>query len=170
MKKLVIMLAIIVVSYIFPSHLIARTQVQEAPTAPPKVYEHKEAIVEYAMQFGSDPQEIYSTEMCETKGVWKKGDYHNGKYHAFGNWQYWTDTCNRYERIYQQTYNVTDEFDITSDHDQVKLTAFVFSLGEKAKREWTTYVALKNGGTYTFYSKKLQNTFTIVCKPSKLVI
>ena len=51
----------------------------------------------------------------------------------------------RYNKIYNNSTGLSEDLDITSYHDQIKLTAFVFSLGETSKREWTTYVAISKG-------------------------
>lgn len=61
-----------------------------------------------------------------------------------------------YEARYHETLNTA------STLDQLKMMSFMFSLGEKERRLWTTYVAYKNGGQYTFpYNGKL---FTARCK------
>lgn len=123
-----------------------------------------DSINTYAEAFGSDPNLVYSVGLCESHLSKKKGD--SGR--ANGEWQYHKETWNRYASLYRKTYNVPDQFNIESSHDQAKLTAFVFSLGESSKREWTTYRAIKNGGTYTFYSKLLNQWFTVKCDLKKI--
>ena len=42
--------------------------------------------------------------------------------------------------------------DYTSEYDQLKVGTYAMAHPELAK-EWTTYVAIQKGGTYSFYSK-----------------
>lgn len=150
-----------------PSHLIA----QDVTPVKEEVGEStiKDYIKTYSTQFGSNADDIYSVMMCESEGLWLKGDYKDGSYHTFGQWQYFKETWDRYSKLYRETYGAEDQFDIKSAHDQAKLTSFVFSLSESSKREWTTYRALKNGGIYKFYSKFHKKWFTVECYPQKLI-
>lgn len=65
--------------------------------------------------------------------------------------------------FYRMAKILGEELDYTSQYDQVKLGTYAMSKPELA-REWTAYVAIQNGGTYSFYSKQLQKHFTVVCK------
>ena len=56
-----------------------------------------------------------------------------------------------------------EELDYNSKYDQLKLGIWALSKPELA-REWTSYVAIKKGGTYSFYSKQLGKHFTVKCK------
>lgn len=49
-----------------------------------------------------------------------------------------------------------------STYDQIKMMSWAFSQGYAYK--WTTYVAYKNGGTYTFYSSLMGKWYTATCK------
>jgi hypothetical protein len=56
-----------------------------------------------------------------------------------------------------------EELDYDSQFDQLKLGIYALSKPELA-REWSTYVAIKKGGTYSFYSKQLKQNFTVKCR------
>lgn len=45
---------------------------------------------------------------------------------------------------------------------QVHVAAYMFSIGQG--KQWTTYRAIQNGGSYTFYSKQLKKWITVYCK------
>jgi hypothetical protein len=64
----------------------------------------------------------------------------------------------KYEKEMGETLN------IESTYDQVKMMSWAFSKGESYRTQWTTYVAYKNGGEYSFYSKLLKANFTVHCK------
>ncbi len=146
------MVAILIAAYIPTQNLIALD-------APAKVVEptNEELILKYSTEYGSDPNIVYSIMMCESQGKWIKGDFRNNTYHSFGQFQYFKSTWIRYSKLFGE------ELNINSAHDQIKLTSWVFSLTDKEKSEWTTYVALKNGGTYSFYSKFHQKSFVVKC-------
>jgi len=158
MFKFFTIVAILVAAYI-PQNLIALD-------APAKVVEPtlEETILKYSTQYGSNPDVLYSVMMCESGGKWIKGDFRKDTYHSFGQFQYFTETWNRYSKQFGE------ELDINSAHDQIKLTAWVYSLGESQKSEWTTYVAIKKGGTYSFWSKFHQKNFTVKCPLKKLPV
>lgn len=56
-----------------------------------------------------------------------------------------------------------EELDYNSKFDQLKLGIWALSKPELAK-EWTSYVAIKNGGVYKFYSRQLKKNFVVYCK------
>lgn len=55
-----------------------------------------------------------------------------------------------------------EELDYYSTYDQIKLGTWAIANGRG--NEWTAYRAIKNGGTYSFYSKLLNKHFTAKCK------
>lgn len=55
-----------------------------------------------------------------------------------------------------------EELDYNSSHDQIKL--LVWSIANGYGSNWTAYRAIKNGGTYSFYSKQLGKSFTVKCQ------
>lgn len=124
----------------------------------------EEYIEEYATRFGSDESMVKKVCECES-GTGKRlsGDFKNGIYLAIGPFQYHNETWIRHAKIYEAVYH--EKLDRNSIHDQAKLVSFIFSLDdEELKREWSSYRAITSGGIYTFYSKLLEKTFTVVCK------
>lgn len=166
MKRFLKMVAILllIAAYIYPNNLIAEDVVPK-PAIPPSFESY---IRTYTTQFGSDTDIVYSVGMCESKGKWIGGDFRDGVSHSFGQYQYFQGTWDRYAKKYRETFGVDDQFDIKSMHDQVKLTAWVFSLDEVNKQEWTTYVAISRGGVYKFYSKFHKKWFNVECHLQKL--
>lgn len=59
------------------------------------------------------------------------------------------------------TREMGEKLDRNSSLDQAKVASWAFANNKGT--EWTTYVALKNGGTYSFYSKQLKKHFTVRC-------
>jgi len=55
-----------------------------------------------------------------------------------------------------------EELDYKSPYDQIKLMTWAISKGYGSN--WTTYVAIKHGGTYKFYSSQLKKHFIVKCK------
>lgn len=120
----------------------------------------KDYFILYGNKYNVDPELLYDVMMCESSGeVTSKGD--GGRSRSY--FQYFDETWKRYSKKYNETYGTNDTFDLWSIHDNVKLTAFAFSLGEDARREWTTYRALKNGGVYSFYSRVNKRHYTVYC-------
>lgn len=75
---------------------------------------------------------------------------------AFGLFQYHKASFERHTKLYGE------ELDYYSSYDQIKLGTWAIANG--MGREWTAYRAIKNGGTYSFYSKLLKKHYTVVCK------
>lgn len=124
----------------------------------------EEYIEKYTTQFGSDTAVVKKVCECESHmGKTWLGDLLNGIYLAIGPFQYHSETWTRHAKLYEAVYH--EKLDRNSMHDQAKLASYIFSLdNENLKREWTTYRAIKNGGTYSFFSKKLGKQFTVECK------
>jgi len=55
-----------------------------------------------------------------------------------------------------------EELNYNSSYDQLKL--MVWSIANGYGSNWTAYRAIKNGGTYSFYSKQLKKHFTVTCR------
>lgn len=134
----------------------------EAEVEPPKT--DKEMIIYYANIYGSDPQMIYDVYMAESNGNCRAvGDGGRAK----SCFQYFPETWERYSKKFNQTFGTNERFDIHSLHDNVKLTSWVFSLGETEKSEWTTYVCFKKGGVYKFYSRVNKKSYILTCNAEK---
>lgn len=116
----------------------------------------KEYIKLYAKEFGVDSELLYDVMMWESSGKKVVGD--GGR--SFHEFQWQKPTWELYQKMYSQEFGET-KFDINSLHDQIKLTAYAFSKGEPARNMWTVYRAIKNGGTYSFYSTQLKKHYTV---------
>jgi len=133
----------------------------EAPELPIEQRSYVQQILYYTKLFGSDTRTVYSVGYCESG--FRDGILVGDEGHSHGEFAYFKETWARYAKMFNKHFGTNYQFDINSRHDQIKLTSWVFTLEEVNKREWTTYRALTNGGTYTFYSKFLKKTFTIKC-------
>lgn len=71
-------------------------------------------------------------------------------------------TFNYWLPLYEK--EVGETLDIKSTYDQFKMMSWAFSKGESYRTKWTTYVAYKKGGEYSFYSNLLGAHFTVRCK------
>ena len=107
--------------------------------------------------FGVDNSLVKGMVQCESIN-WNpqaKGDYKNGKPLAFGLFQYHKETFERHSKKFGE------ELDYYSSYDQIKLGTWAIANGYG--REWTSYRAIENGGTYSFYSNLLEKHFTAKC-------
>lgn len=124
-----------------------------APEVPIEQQSVERQIVYYANLYGFDSEIGLKVAECESNFSNKAiGDSGKSK----GIFQFQKETFNRHSKQMGET------LDYTSAHDQIKLAMWSMSNGNA--REWTTYRAIMNGGTYTFYSKQLKKTFTVYCK------
>jgi len=163
MTKAITLVVILGLIALFPFKLIADDSVKwDTKPIVPTDLSPVEYIKIYAEKFGVDPNLLYSVGMCESGLSTKYPIGDNG--HSFGMFAYFKSTWERYNTLYNARTGLLEDLDITSYHDQIKLTAFVFSLGETSRKEWTTYVAISKGGTYSFYSKFHKKDFTVSCK------
>lgn len=109
---------------------------------------------------GVDPKLISKIIECESQGKQDaRGDSKNGKYLAYGLFQYHKPSFDRHAKLYGE------ELDYYSSFDQIKLG--IFAIANDMGREWTSFVAIKKGGTYSFYSKLLQKHYVVKCKLDK---
>ena len=155
MKKL--MIGIVIVAMIMCVYFMAIPRVSsndEVILELPKELTLKEVAQKFRAQYGVDYNLINSVIECESHWNPKaKGD--NGR--ALNLAQFHKGTFENWEKQYGEDLNWN------SAHDQIKLMAWAFSKGEQYRDDWTTYTAIKRGGTYTFYSKLLQKWFTVKC-------
>jgi len=104
--------------------------------------------------YGANINIVNKVIECESKGIHGAvGD--SGL--SNGIFQFQKSTFYRMAKIYGE------ELNYSSEYDQLKLGVWAMSKPELA-REWTSYVAIQKGGTYTFYSRQLGKTFTVKCK------
>lgn len=57
-----------------------------------------------------------------------------------------------------------EKLNYDSAHDQIKLTTWIAANYPSKLNSWTSYRAIKNGGTYSFYSSLLKKHYTVTCK------
>lgn len=118
-----------------------------------------EMIQEIAPQFGQDSDLISRIAYCESKF---RDVIHDGG-HGKGVTGIHKKTFDYWLIQYEKETGETLHYD--SSYDQIKMMAWAFSKGESYREQWTTYVAYKNGGEYTFYSNLLKGTYTAKCYP-----
>lgn len=108
----------------------------------------------YAMQYGVDANILKKVMQCESGGNVnvKPGD--GGR--ANGVMQFHEPT------FYGYAKKLGVNMDYGSYEDQIHLAAYMISIGEG--RQWTTYRALMNGGSYTFFYKLENRYITVYCK------
>lgn len=124
--------------------------------APERKMTLKETVVYYAYKNGVDPILALSMMECESKGKQNTiGDYNR----AIGIFQYWKDTWERHSKAYGKT------LDINNPEHQAELATWAIANG--MGREWTSYRAIKNGGSYTFFYKLEQREITVYCSLQK---
>ncbi len=113
----------------------------------------EQLVNHFSIQHGIDPKLALSMMMCESEGnQGAKGDGHR----ASGIFQYWNDTWKRHSTKY-----FGEILDINSPLDQAKVATAAIAGGDG--REWTSYRALMNGGSYTFFYKLEQKWITVRC-------
>ncbi len=126
----------------------------------------KETIVKYAQYYAVPENELLSVSWCESQFDQDRlGDLHHGEYLALGEFQIHEDTFYGWEKLY--FISTGFHLNYRSSLDRIKLTVWVWKYHPEYKVAWTTYRALKNGGTYTFFSKQLGKTFTVNCSEYK---
>ena len=59
---------------------------------------------------------------------------------------------------------IGEDLDIHSINDQAKMTAFIWKKYPSWRTQWSTYVAYKKGGVYSFHSRVLNGDYTVRCK------
>lgn len=128
----------------------------EAPTVELKDMPIQAIITHYAKHYGVDVQVALAVARCESRyGTLPDGD--NGM--AKGLWQYWDDTWNRHYKEFHEETGITLIKGNQKDDTELAMWAIANGKGN----EWTTFVAIKKGGTYSFYSKALKKQFTVKC-------
>lgn len=112
-----------------------------------------QSIVTYfSNQNGVDPRFALSVMDCESHGE-QKTVSDEGR--SLGIFQIQKPTWERF------TKEMGEVLDINSPFDQARVATFAFA--HNHADEWTTAVAIKNGGSYSFYSKQLKRHFTVKC-------
>ena len=138
---------------------LGATLIASTPIAPPETYIRPlelytvpELIEHYAILNDQDPKLLLKVADCESK---YEKDLVGDSGHAFSVFQFHRPTFERWSKEYGE------ELNYESYHDHIELAAWAFAQGENYRKAWTTYVAIKKGGTYSFYSKLLKKDFVV---------
>lgn len=123
-----------------------------APSVPLQEQTPAEIVNHFSQLYGSDYDLVMSVISCESNFKMVPGD--GGK--SFGVAQYNKDTFKRHSEALGEVLTYESMF------DQLKLISFAYGHSEAYKNEWTTYRAIKNGGTYTF-TDRYGKTHTARC-------
>ncbi len=118
-----------------------------------------EVIQKYSLEYGIDPNLLYSVLWCESRLDPEIHSGDGGRSHGIA--QIKTRTWASLEG------KLGEDLDEKSYHDAIRLTAFAFSIDEG--KNWTPYRAIKNGGSYTFRNAHTGETQTVYCKYQKML-
>lgn len=125
----------------------------EAPEVPLQEQSPAEIVRYFTSLYGSDYDLVMSVLSCESNFRMVQGD--GGK--SYGHGQYFKETFTRHSKA------LGEELIYESSFDQLKLISFDYSYSEAYRKEWTTYRAIINGGTYIFTDKN-GVTHTVNCQ------
>jgi len=124
----------------------------DAPVIPMEKWSPQSLVSHYAEVYAYDEKTLQAVMRCESQGNQSTvGD--GGR--SFGIFQIQKETWKRF------TKEMGETLDINSKNDQAKVAAWAFANGHGT--EWSTYVSIKKGGTYSFYSRQLKGHFTVRC-------
>lgn len=153
LRNLILLFIIFVLSLIF---FPQRRSKAEAPSVELKDMPIQAIITHYAKHYGVDVQVALAVARCESQyGTLPDGDGGMAK----GLWQYWDDTWNRHYKEFHEETGITLIKGDQKDDTELAMWAIAHGKGN----EWTAYRAIKNGGTYEFYSKKLKRHYNVKC-------
>lgn len=122
-----------------------------------KAYTVTALLEHFAEEYKTDPVALLKVGKCESgykENQWNKVDPNGG---SKGFMQFQTRTF----YSYAAKLGIPNP-DIWDKVHQAQVAAYMFSIGEG--KQWTTYMAYKNGGSYTFWYKPLNKYMTIYCK------
>jgi len=157
-KLITISVLAIIALLLFPRYTKGDYEILNSLNIEVKPLSVKEMAYLTAMQFGQDPTLISKIMMCESGGRVASHDGGRGV-NVTG---IHDTTFKGWLPLYQK--EVGETLDIKSNYDQLKMMSWAFSKGDTYRRQWTTYRAYKNGGTYTFYSTLMKRWYTVTCK------
>lgn len=141
---------ILIVSTLFVTTF--NTATAEGPTIDVKEMTLEETVIHYSKLNGVDEEVMLAMMRCESRGQNIYGDSKK----AFGPFQFWQESWNRMSKAYGK------ELDRTNPRHQAELAPWAVANGYG--REWTSYRAIKNGGSYTFVYKITGKVITVHCK------
>jgi soluble lytic murein transglycosylase-like protein len=126
--KLIIFLVVVTLSSTLK---IAQAQAP-APIIPSTI---QGQIAYYANIYGSNSQQLLAVAKCESNfNPVAVGDHG----YAFSIYQFHRDTFTRFAMLYQSEYGGT-LLQYSNPQDQIKLAAYMFSLGQSTRENWTCY-------------------------------
>lgn len=124
----------------------------EAPVLPLEKQPIESIVVHFSNENGVDPDLMLAVMRCESNG--KQSTVGDGG-RSRGIFQIQKPTWDRF------TKEMGETLDYNSPFDQARVATWAFANGKQ--NEWTTYRSIKNGGSYSFYSKQLKKHFTVKC-------
>ncbi len=124
------------------------------PPLPPKVLSVQETIVKYATVYAAPEKKLESLFRCES--TFRQNVI--GEEGEIGVGQFKPDTFKRLAKL------MGEDLNIHSYNDQIKLVSWLSVNHPSEMRNWTTWRALQNGGTYTFTSRQTGKTYTVICR------
>ena len=125
----------------------------EAPVLPLDKQPIENIVVHFSNENGVDPNLMLAVMRCESNG--KQSTVGDGG-RSRGIFQIQKPTWDRF------TKGMGETLDYQSPFDQARVATWAFANGHGD--EWTTAVAIRKGGTYSFYSRQLKKHFTVNCK------
>ena len=147
----IILLVLLVCSlygFIPQSRIEAEVEISQQPTI--------NQINYFAKIYGVESRIVAKVIDCESNGKQSAvGD--SGRSRGIAQFQ--KPTWNWMEKKFVGEYG--DKLDYNSSFDQIKLLSYAISKGWG--NNWTSYVAIKKGGKFSFYSKQLNRHFTVKC-------
>ena len=145
---------IIVFCLILPLVAFAKPKITEELKINPLDLGYKEQIVHFSKLYGGDEKIALAVAHCESNG--KHSAIGDGG-HSRGIYQFQKSTFLRMEKEFGE------DLDYGSRYDQIKLGSWALAQ-KKYQNEWTTFVAIKKGGKYSFYSSLNKRHYTVSCK------
>jgi hypothetical protein len=141
---------ILLLAFLFTTNLYAQAPVTELKDQPIKAI-----VTHFAKEHGVKPEIALAVMECESQGKQNVPPGDGGR--AVGIYQFHNETWIRLSKKYYG-----EVLDKHSGFDQAKVATASFAGGDGD--EWTTYVAIQKGGTYTFHSRLMKKTYTVTCK------
>jgi hypothetical protein len=110
----------------------------------------------FALRYETDPIPLLKTAWCESKHQMNRHNTTDPNGGSKGGLQFQQRTFDTYaKRIDIQNP------DIWNKVHQAETGAYMFSIGEA--KQWTTYMAIVNGGSYTFWYAPINDYYTVYC-------
>lgn len=148
-KKIIVYLVLIFSLLGFPT----KDEAKELEIVRPSELTLEGQVSHYSKLYGADEDIVKGVIQNESK--WNVNAVGDGG-RSRGIAQFQEESFNRLSGL------MGEDLDYHSPHDQIKLLSWSIANGHG--REWTAYICIMNGGSYSFYSRQLQKHFTVYCK------